>query len=86
MQTPDLINGAFEFLGGFALWDNVKRIKIDKQTRGVNWRVTFFFAAWGFWNLFYYPSLDQWLSFFGGLNIVAANAAWLYYAIKYRGN
>ena len=81
---PDLVNGLFELLGGFALWDNVKRIRKDKQVRGVNWRVTLFFTSWGFWNLFYYPSLDQWLSFAGGLNIVAANFVWLFYAVRYR--
>lgn len=84
MSFPDLINGAFELLGGLALWQNVKRIRADKQIKGVNWQVTLFFTSWGFWNLFYYPSLDQWFSFAGGLNIVAANCWWLFYAVKYR--
>lgn len=86
MMLPDLINGAFELLGGVALWQNVRRIRKDKQCRGVNWQVTLFFTSWGFWNLFYYPSLNQWASFTGGLNIVAANFVWLWYAIKYRRN
>jgi hypothetical protein len=86
IQIPDLVNGLFELLGGFALWQNVKRIERDMSIRGVNWQVTLFFTAWGFWNLFYYPTLHQWLSFFGGLNIVVANACWLFFAIKYRNN
>lgn len=86
IRVFDLINGGFELWGGVELWKNVKCIKRDKQIRGVNWKVTRFFTAWGFWNLLYYPSLDQWLSFLGGLNIVAANAVWLYYAVKYRSN
>ncbi|MFI5397629.1 MAG: hypothetical protein ACHQ9S_18990 [Candidatus Binatia bacterium] len=86
MSTPDLINGLFELVGGFALWANVKRIRADKQCRRVNWQVTLFFTSWGFWNLFYYPSLNQWASFTGGLNIVAANFVWLGYAVKYRRN
>jgi hypothetical protein len=81
---PDYVNGAFELLGGFALWNNVGRIRKDKRVRGVNWQVTLFFTSWGFWNLFYYPSLAQWASFVGGLNIVAANAAWLCFAWRYR--
>lgn len=85
-MIPDLINGTFELLGGFALWQNVKRIKQDQKVAGVNWQVTLFFTLWGFWNLFYYPSLSQWASFAGGLNIVAANSAWLFYAIKYKNN
>lgn len=84
MNYPDLVNGLFELLGGFALWANVSRIRRDKQCRGVNWQVTLFFTTWGFWNLFYYPHLSQWISFAGGLNIVAANAVWLTYALKYR--
>jgi hypothetical protein len=86
IQLPDLVNGLFELLGGFALWQNVKRIRADRQIRGVNWQVTLFFTSWGYWNCFYYPWLYQPLSFFGGLNIVAANSWWLYYAIKYRKN
>lgn len=86
IQIPDLVNGLFELLGGFALWQNVKRIEKDQSIRGVNWQVTLFFTSWGFWNLFYYPSLHQWLSFFGGINIVTANGVWLFYAIKYRNN
>lgn len=84
MSWPDYVNGFFEFAGGIALWKNVRAIRKDKMVRGVNWEVTLFFTSWGFWNLFYYPSLAQWASFVGGLNIVAANAAWLYFAWRYR--
>ena len=82
--VPDLINGLFESLGAVVLSGNVKAIRAHKMVRGVNWKVTLFFTAWGFWNIYYYPHLGQWLSFTGGLAIVAVNCAWLYYAIKYR--
>lgn len=72
----DDINGAFEFLGGIALWGNVWRLWKDKKVSGVNWQATFFFMSWGVWNCFYYPSLDQWASFLGGLFICSANLAW----------
>lgn len=84
MTLGDLGNGAFELLGGFSIWANVVRIRRDKKIRGVDWRITGFFTTWGFWNLWYYPSLGQWLSFSGGLVIVIANVVWLYYAIKYK--
>jgi hypothetical protein len=80
----DTVNGLFELLGGIVLWQNVRRIRQDRKLAGVDWRVTGFFTGWGFWNLWYYPSLDQWLSFAGGLNIVAANFVWLAFATKYR--
>lgn len=86
IAIPDLINGLFELVGGFVLWANVVKIRKDKMVRGALSLVTLFFTAWGYWNLFYYPHLDQWLSFFGGLNIVAANTAWFYYMNKYRHN
>lgn len=82
-MNPDLVNGAFELVGGFALWGNVRRIMRDKAVKGVSPLYTAFFLSWGYWNLYYYPSLDQWWSFWGGLNIVIANTTWLVLMIHY---
>lgn len=82
----DFANGLFELLGGLMIWGNVVRIRQDKMVRGVNWKITGFFWAWGLWNLYYYPHLSQWFSFTGGLVICGTNFVWLFYAIKYRGN
>jgi len=71
------MNGLFEFFGSIMLWRNVLQLHRDKMVRGVHWSATGFFAAWGYWNLFYYPHLGQWLSFFGGCSIVVANTIWL---------
>lgn len=76
-MTPDLINGSFELLGGVLIWMNVWRMYKDQELKGVHWGPTLFFTVWGFWNLYYYPHLDQWLSFLGGIVIVAANATWI---------
>lgn len=76
-MTPDLINGLFEFIGSIALWNNVRILYKDKCVRGVHWMATGFFMTWGYWNLFYYPHLDQWWSFSGGVSIVIANTVWL---------
>jgi hypothetical protein len=84
LSAPDLINGAFETLGGASVWLNVRTILRDKKTRGVSPVATAFFTAWGFWNLFYYTHLAQWASFVGGLIIVLGNAAWLTLMFKYR--
>lgn len=75
--TPDTINGAYEALGGLMLWRNVRQLYKDKQVRGISVLTTVFFTSWGVWNLYYYPHLDQWLSFAGGLVIVTANVAWV---------
>lgn len=84
MNSPDVVNGAFEMLGAVAIWGNVRRILRDKMLKGVDWRVTLFFSAWGYWNLFYYPHLGQWFSFAGGLALVAGNTVWVALALKYR--
>lgn len=83
-MTPDLINGAFELFGSVMLWRNVLQLYSDKQVRGVHWTATGFFAAWGYWNLFYYPYLSQWWSFSGGVSIVLANTIWLAQMVYYR--
>ena len=82
-MTPDLFNGLFEFLGGCLLWTSVRRAYRDKVFKGVAILPTAFFASWGFWNLYYYPSLDQWFSFLGGVNIVVANTVWVSQMVWY---
>ena len=84
-MIADLTNGLFEFGGGLLLWMNVLALHQSKQFRGVVITPTMFFAIWGFWNLYFYPSLGQWWSFFGGLNVVTANTVWVAQMIYYKG-
>lgn len=84
-MNPDAINGLFEGLGSLAIWQNVKALLRHRQVRGVSLLPTAFFTAWGIWNLFYYPALQQWWSFLGGCSIVVANAFWLGLAWRFRG-
>lgn len=84
MSWQDLINGAFEFLAGFFVMMHCRRLFIDKQVKGVSLVATAFFTSWGIWNLYYYPHLEQWLSFYGGLSIVIANAFWIGMMIYYK--
>lgn len=51
---------------------------------GVSLLSTSFFTGWGLWNLYYYPSLGQMLSFEGGVAIVLTNIIWLSLMFKYR--
>lgn len=85
-MTPDLLNGAFELLGAVAILNHCRAVIRDKAVAGVSALSTAFFAAWGCWNLFYYPSLGQWFSFVGGLGIVLANALWVALLIRYRAH
>lgn len=72
-MTPDIINGAFEFAGAAFIGLSVRRVLIDKAVAGISWVHVGFFAVWGLWNLFYYPHLDQWFSFAGGVALAAMN-------------
>lgn len=83
-MTPDLINATFELLGGAFVALSVRRLWIDRSVKGSSpWTIAFFFL-WGGWNLFYYPHLDQWLSFYGGLVVVLANGLWLVLFWRFR--
>lgn len=82
-MSPDLFNGLFELCGGLFILNHCRKLYADKQVKGVSLLSTVFFAAWGFWNLFYYPHLDQWVSFAGGLLIVAANTLWILMMVHY---
>lgn len=84
-MNPDLFNGLFEFVGSAMIWRNVWAIYKDKQLAGVRWGATAFFSSWGLWNLYYYPSLEQWASFTGGVSIVIANTVWLALSLRYGG-
>ena len=79
----DIINGLFELFGGCLLLLNILRLHKDKCIKGVSWTPVAFFTSWGFWNLYYYPSLEQWFSFFGGLFIVFINSIWLIQVFYY---
>ena len=82
-MTPDQFNSIFEVAGGLLLIVNCWRLYKDKIVRGVSVPVTMFFTTWGFWNLVYYPYLDQWYSFVGGIVIATANLVWVSMAIYY---
>ena len=84
MTWQDAVNGAFECFAGFFVLLHCIRLYKDKMVRGVSVVATMFFSSWGFWNLYYYPHLDQWLSFFGGILIVTANVAWVYLLVYYK--
>ena len=79
----DLINGLFESIGSIAIWLNVIRLYQDKKIAGINISTTVFFTSWGLWNMYYYPSLGQWLSFWGGLSMCVANSIWIAMSLYY---
>jgi hypothetical protein len=83
-MNPDLINGLFEVVGAFFTWMSVRRLYHDKVVKGIYWPGTVFFTGWGVWNLYYYPVIDQWFSFFGGVILVAGNVIWIALLVQYK--
>lgn len=77
MQWPDIINGIFEAGLACFLWRGVLMLRTDKIVRGFYWPTVAWTTAWGIWNLGYYPHLNQWASFIGGIAVVAVNIIWL---------
>jgi len=82
----DLINSLFEISGGFFVLLSIIKVIKDKKVAGVSYGTIGFFATWGYWNLFYYPSLNQWLSTAGAGILAATNTIYvlllIYYARK----
>lgn len=83
-MTPDHINGCFEFIGGVLLLLNCRRMYRDKEVKGMSIWPVMFFTSWGYWNVFFYPSLEQWWSFYGGLMVAVANTLWISMILYYR--
>jgi hypothetical protein len=81
--TPDQINGVYEALGGLFILLNCRKTWQAKKVAGVSLVTIVFFSSWEFWNLYYYPALDQWWSFWGGAVIAAANLLWIWLVVHY---
>lgn len=81
--SNDMINGLFELSGSIFLFRNCLMLFRDKQVKGVSILSTTYFFAWGVWNLFFYPSLNQWYSLLGGLSIMTANCLWILMMLYY---
>lgn len=82
-MTADLINAIFEIGGAVAILNHCRVAYRDKAVNGVSILSTIFFTAWGFWNMYYYPSLGQWISFYAGITIALSNMVWVSLLIKY---
>lgn len=83
-MLSDAVNGGFELAGAVFVLNHCRTVLADRSVKGVSILSTAFFACWGIWNLYYYPSLGQVWSFAGGVAIVIANALWIGLMLKYR--
>lgn len=81
-SLPDTVNGLFEAFGAWSVWANVKRLRRDRDVKGIVWQFTIVWWLWGVWNLYYYRHLQQTVSFTAGCALVAGNFVWLWTWIK----
>ncbi len=86
MLLTDAVNAGFEFGSSALLCINVSKLWKAKMVRGVSLWPAAFFNTWGFWNLYWYPSLGQYISFTGGVLVLVVNTTWLALAWRYRKN
>lgn len=77
MNALDAINACFELVGAVLTWRNVLQLWRDREVKGVYWPATALWAAWGIWNCFFYPSLEQWFSAVAGAFLALGNATWV---------
>lgn len=77
IDVSDLINGSFEFIGALAVVNNIRVLYNDKAIKGFSVLSSVFFLSWGYWNLVFYPHLNQWLSFVGGCCLAICNTIWI---------
>lgn len=80
----DIINAAFEFGGAIFLCHNCITLYKDKAVSGVSILSTAFFTGWGFWNIYYYPTLDQVWSMIAAIALTFFNVLWVGQMIYYR--
>ena len=74
----DILNGLFEIGGALLLLLHCRTLYRDKSVKGMSVAPFVFFTAWGYWNLYYYPSVGCPWSFIGGLAVVAVNTIYLF--------
>jgi len=79
----DIVNGSYELLGAPFIILSIINLYKCKKVRGISWLHPAFFTSWSYWNLYYYPHLNQWLSFVGGLAISIATTVWLWMMVYY---
>lgn len=84
----DKVNGTFVTLAGFFIVLHCIRLIRDKKVRGVSVTSTCFFTLVGLWNLYFYPHINHFYSFFCGIWVVSANclrvSLMIYYIRKER--
>ena len=83
-RWTDIANAGFEFGGSlFNFWSCCVLMR-DKEFKGGSIFPRIFYASWGTWNLYYYPHLGQYCSFFAGIPLFLGNCWYIWLIFYYR--
>lgn len=62
---------------------SILKLHREKKVAGVSLIHIAFFCLWGYWNIFYYPSIGQWWSASAAGALAASQTFWLGQLIYY---
>jgi len=79
----DKVNSSLLGLSAILLAMNVRQLYQDKTVRGVSLWPVVLYDVWGIWDLYYFPSLNQWFSMCASFIACCINTVWLALAIYY---
>jgi len=86
MELNDIINSIFQFLVSFFILINCIKLFKDKKIYGVSFSTLIFLVIFSIWNLYYFFSLNQKISFYAGLFCFMMNLTYLILGIYYKNN
>ena len=67
-----------------AMIPSIMAIQRDKRVHGFSIFTPIFFTSWGWWNIAYYPHLDQFYSTIAAAALALVNSIYLVLVFKYR--
>ncbi len=79
----DITMGLIQVISAGFLSKSVWMLYQAKIVRGVSAVTVAFWVAWGLWDLYYFPSLNQWWAFSGGVIVTLMNALYVGLIVRY---
>lgn len=83
MNSLDLLNAFFPFVGCFFVILNIKKLYQDKEVKGIQWYSPLFFYTGQLVNVYFMWNLNQVYSFIGGALLVSFSLTWWSMMIYY---
>lgn len=82
-MTIDQVNAALELIPAAMVWNNVRRIRKDKEVKGISLKTTACFCLLGAWYINYYGQMNQPWSMAAQGVFVLGNWLWFGHALYY---